>query len=146
MPSTPPFDKQETPYSCVPACVRMVLASFGRELSEAVLHVLCDCTPFGTVALKVVDTVRQLGFPATGKHTLSLDELAAQARRGLFPIVFVNMLPIDGITDGYALVVVRIDQTDIAVYDPLRGERHLPRATFVSAWAMMHNLTILIQP
>ena len=124
----------------------MVLASFGRELSEAALRVLCDCTPFGTEALKVVDAVRQLGFPATGKHTLSLDELAAQVRRGLFPIVFVNMLPIDGITDGHALVVVRIDQTDIAVYDPLRGERHLPRATFVSAWAMMHNLTILIQP
>jgi hypothetical protein len=56
------------------------------------------------------------------------------------------MLPIDGITDGHALVVVRIDQTDIAVYDPLRGEPHGPRATLVSAWAMMHNLTILIQP
>jgi ABC-type bacteriocin/lantibiotic exporter with double-glycine peptidase domain len=124
----------------------MVLASFGRELSEAVLRVLCDCTPFGTEALKVVDAVRQLGFPTTGKHTLSLDELAAQVRHGLYPIVFVNTRPIDGITDGHALVVVRIDQTDIAVYDPLHGERHLPHATFVSAWAMMHNLTLLIQP
>jgi uncharacterized protein YvpB len=65
--------------------------------------------------------------------------------RGLFPIVFVNTLPIDGITSGHALVIVGIDQTDVAVYDPLHGERHLPRATFESAWAMLHNLTILIQ-
>jgi ABC-type bacteriocin/lantibiotic exporter with double-glycine peptidase domain len=122
----------------------MVLASFGHELSETALRELCDCTPFGTEAFKVVDAVRQLGFPATGKHTLSLDELIAQVRQGLYPIVFVNTLPIDGITDGHALVVVGIDQTDIAVNDPLHGERHLPRATFVSAWAMMHNLTILI--
>jgi ABC-type bacteriocin/lantibiotic exporter with double-glycine peptidase domain len=123
----------------------MVLASLGRELSEAVLRALCDCTPFGTEALKVVEAVRQLGFPATGKHTLSIGELEAQVRQGLYPIVFVNTLPIDEITGGHALVVVGINQTDIAVYDPLHGERHLPRATFASAWAMMHDLTILIQ-
>jgi hypothetical protein len=122
-----------------------VLASFGRELSEAVLCALCDCTPFGTEAIKAVDAVRQLGFPATGKHTLSLDELEAQVRQGLYPIAFVNTLPIDGITDGHALVVVGIEQADVTVYDPLHGERHLPRATVASAWAMMHNLTILIQ-
>jgi ABC-type bacteriocin/lantibiotic exporter with double-glycine peptidase domain len=145
MPSKPPFYKQETPYSCVPACIRMVLASFGRELSEAALCVLCDCTSFGTEALNAVDAVRQLSFAGTGKHTLSIDELTAQVRQGLYPIVFVNTLPIDGITGGHALVVVGIDQTAVAVYDPLHGERHLPRATFESAWAMMHNLTLLIQ-
>jgi ABC-type bacteriocin/lantibiotic exporter with double-glycine peptidase domain len=123
----------------------MVLASFGRELSEATMRALCDCTRFGTEALNAVDAMRQLGFPDAGKHTLSIDELTAQVRQGLYPIVFVNMLPIDGITGGHALVVVGIDQTDVAVYDPLRGERHLPRVTFESAWAMMHNLTLLIQ-
>jgi ABC-type bacteriocin/lantibiotic exporter with double-glycine peptidase domain len=123
----------------------MVLASCGRELSEAALRVLCDCTPFGTEALKAVHAVRQLGFPDTGKHTLSLDELAVQVRQGLFPMVFVNTLPIDGITSGHALVVVGIEQTGVAVYDPLHGERHLPHATFTNAWAMMHTLTILIQ-
>jgi hypothetical protein len=70
----------------------MVLAGFGCDLSEAVLRARCDCTPLGTEALKVVDTVRQLGFPGTGKHTLSLDELAVQVHQGLSPIVFVNTL------------------------------------------------------
>jgi ABC-type bacteriocin/lantibiotic exporter with double-glycine peptidase domain len=123
----------------------MVLASLGIQRSEAALRALCDCTPLGTEALKAVDAARQLGCSGTGKHTLSCDELEAQVRRGLYPIAFVNTLPIDGIRAGHALVVMAIDQRRVSVYDPLHGERSLPRATFESAWAMMHNLVILVQ-
>ncbi|MBD2772913.1 cysteine peptidase family C39 domain-containing protein [Iningainema tapete] len=56
------FHKQETPYSCVPACLRMMLSAFEVDISEAQLRELCDCTPFGTEALKAVDAVRELGF------------------------------------------------------------------------------------
>jgi len=146
MPSKPPFYRQETPYSYVPACLRIVLASFGLELPEAELRNRCDCTPFGTEALQAVDTARRLGFLQTMKHTLSPGELEAQVQHGLYPIVYVNMLPIDGVMDGHALVVIGFDPAGIAVYDPLHGERLLPRATFESAWAMMHHLAILVQP
>lgn len=123
----------------------MVLASLGIQRSELELRVLCDCTPLGAEALKAVDAARQLGFSGTGKHTLSFDELDAQVRRGLYPIAFVNTLPIDGILAGHALVVMAIDQRRVSIYDPLHGERYLPQATFESAWAMMHNLAILVQ-
>ena len=86
-----------------------------------------------------------MGFRDTGKHPLSIDELAAQIYRGLFPIVFVNTLPSDGIPGGHALVVVGLDLTDVTVYDSLYGERDLPRATFENAWAMLQNLTLLMQ-
>jgi ABC-type bacteriocin/lantibiotic exporter with double-glycine peptidase domain len=124
----------------------MVLASLGQTLSEATLRALCDCTLFGTEAFKAVEAIRQLGFPGTAKQTLSTDELTAQIHQGLYPIVFVNTRPIDGITNSHALVVLSMDHASVAVYDPLYGERHLPHTTFVSAWAMMHNLAILIQP
>ena len=75
MPLKPPFLKQETRYSCVPACLRMVLSSPGLDVPEAELRARCDCTAFGTDALKAVDAVRQLGFPGTAKYNLSLDEL-----------------------------------------------------------------------
>ena len=123
----------------------MVLASHGFDIPEAELCVLCDCTFFGTEALKAVDAMRQLGFSRTEKHTLSAGELEALFRRGLLPIVFVNTLPIDGLRIGHALVVIAIEQAGVSVYDPLLGERLLPRATFDSAWAMMHNLAILVQ-
>ena len=123
----------------------MVLASLGIERSESALRALCDCTPFGTEALNAVDAARQLGFPGTGKHTLSPSELEAQVHNGLYPIVFVNMRPIDGTPGSHALVVLAIELSRVLVYDPLHGERDLSRATFESAWAMMHGLTLLVQ-
>ncbi len=123
----------------------MVLVTLGIECSEAELRALCDCTPFGTEALDAVDAARQLGFPGTGKHTLSPDELDTQLRHDLYPIVFMNTLPIDGLPGGHAFVVIAIDPDGVSVYDPLHGERYLSRATFEAAWAMMHGLTILVQ-
>ncbi len=124
----------------------MVLAGLGIERSEAELRALCDCTPFGTESLNAIDVARQFGFLSTAKHTLSLEELETQLRQGRYPIVFVNTLPIDGLPGGHALVVIAIDPVQVSVYDPLHGERDLSRATFESAWAMMHGLTILVRP
>ena len=55
------------------------------------------------------------------------------------------MLPLDGYKGGHAFVVIEAAQDSVTVYDPLHGERILPRTTFTTAWAMMHNLTILIE-
>ncbi|PSF32652.1 hypothetical protein C7H19_21215 [Aphanothece hegewaldii CCALA 016] len=139
------FYRQETPFSCVPACLRMVLSEQGFTLSEAELRNLCDCTPLGTEALKAVDAVRQLGFTKSAKLTLNLQELISLVDLGFFPIVFVNLLPIDGIRGGHAIIVVGVESNQVSVYDPLQGERIIDRSTFETAWAMMHNLTILIK-
>jgi uncharacterized protein YvpB len=58
--------------------------------------------------------------------------------------VFVNLLPIDGIKIAHAIVVTGFDRNAVNVCDPLRGDRVLPRSPFDAAWAMMHNLVILI--
>jgi ABC-type bacteriocin/lantibiotic exporter with double-glycine peptidase domain len=123
----------------------MVLAGHGLEISEVALRTLCDCTVFGTEALNAVDAVRRLGFAQTMKATLSMAELADQSRRGSYPIVFVNTLPLDGIKGGHAVVVLDIQQAEVTVYDPFQGERVLSRDPFTTAWAMMHNLVILVQ-
>ena len=54
-------------------------------------------------------------------------------------------MPIDGISGEHALIVVDVSPTGVTVYDPLKGERVLPLASFEAAWAIMHNLTILVQ-
>ncbi|GAB1539235.1 hypothetical protein NUACC21_19010 [Scytonema sp. NUACC21] len=81
----------------------------------------------------------------TVKCTLSIGELIAQLEVDVYPIVFVNLLPIDGVKVAHAMIVVAIAQGMVTVYDPLQGERNLPRSTFDAAWAMMHNLAILVQ-
>jgi ABC-type bacteriocin/lantibiotic exporter with double-glycine peptidase domain len=139
------FYRQEKDYSCVPACLRMVLATLGLELTESELRKRCDCTPFGTEALKAVDAVRALGFEQTIKSTLSITELEQQLKLGLLPIAFVNLLPIDGVKVSHAVVVTAVDLGQVIVCDPLYGERALPRSTFDAAWSMMRNLVILVQ-
>jgi ABC-type bacteriocin/lantibiotic exporter with double-glycine peptidase domain len=123
----------------------MVLASLGHEVAEATLRTLCDCTVFETEALKAVDAMLQFGFPGTTKQPCTLEDLRQQLHDGHWPIVFVNTVPIMGQRNAHALVVVEVDPSQLTVYDPLDGERILPQATLLTAWAMMHSLAILIQ-
>lgn len=145
MPSELPFYKQEEPYSCVPACLRMVLAAKGYTVSESILRERCDCTFLGTDALNAVDALRAMGFSNSSKCTMRITELVMELNAGLYPIIFVNLLPIDGVNEPHAMVVTALDEDKVNLCDPLKGKRLLPRSTFDTAWAMMKNLVILVQ-
>jgi predicted double-glycine peptidase len=43
------------------------------------------------------------------------------------------------------MVVIAVEENNILVYDRLKGERKIPRSTFERAWAMMHNISILVK-
>lgn len=124
----------------------MIFGSFGIDIPEGELRQRCDCTPYsGTNALMVVDVARQFGFAGTAKHTMMLDELRELLADGHHPIVYVDLRPIDGIEDVHAVVVVDASQHQIIVLDPLKGERSLPLQAFSTAWAMRHNLAIIVE-
>jgi ABC-type bacteriocin/lantibiotic exporter with double-glycine peptidase domain len=123
----------------------MVLAAKGYVVSESVLRERCDCSFLGTDALTAVDALRAMRFSNSCKCTLRLTELMMELNAGCYPIVFLNLLPIDGVNDPHAMVVAAVDDDSVNVYDPLQGERLLPRSTFDTAWAMMRNLVILVQ-
>jgi ABC-type bacteriocin/lantibiotic exporter with double-glycine peptidase domain len=123
----------------------MAFAAFGVDVSEADLRAACDCTLAGTDSLQAVDAARAYGFKQSARYTLTLDELTALVEGCSYPIVYVSLKPIDGVRDTHALVVTEISEQDVTVYDPLRGERILPKQTFSTAWALRHTLTIIIQ-
>jgi ABC-type bacteriocin/lantibiotic exporter with double-glycine peptidase domain len=123
----------------------MVFLAMGSDVSEAVLRSQCDCTLFGTDALKAVDAARALGFVKTRKITVNIDELIDTQQSTTYPIIFLNLLPIDGIKVAHAMVLVSATKTEIRLLDPAKGERILARSTFDIAWAMMRNLVILVQ-
>jgi ABC-type bacteriocin/lantibiotic exporter with double-glycine peptidase domain len=125
----------------------MVLAAFGQSMAEDVLRVVTDCSPLGTDAFQLVEAARQLGFPTSRKYTLAtLDELATLLAEGHWPIVYVDLWPLQGGLSGqsHAMVVIALDATDVTVLDPLHGERRLPRDDFLTAWSAMRYLTIVI--
>lgn len=115
MPSKPPFHKQEVRYSCLPACLRMVFGSFGADIAESELRERCDCTAYGTDALKAVDAARQFGFAGTTKHTLTLEELRTVVTAGQHPIAFVDLNPIDGTEDIHTLVIVAVSHSAVCL-------------------------------
>ena len=122
----------------------MVLGSLGLDLTESELRTLCDCTAFGTDALKAVEAARQLGFPNTTKHNLLLSELETLVKDGHYPIAFLGLAPIDGFDEQHTVVVIEMSESAVVVYDPLYGERTLPRDIFNAAWGLQLNLTILV--
>jgi ABC-type bacteriocin/lantibiotic exporter with double-glycine peptidase domain len=122
----------------------MVLSHFNLAVSEAELRARCDCTIFGADAPFVVDVARQLGFNKTDIQNLTPDELQAILDEGRYPIVYVNLLPIDGREGTHALVALEIEDDAVAVYDPDQGERLLPLGAFFKAWELNCNLAIIV--
>ncbi|NOT60313.1 MAG: hypothetical protein HOP19_08820 [Acidobacteria bacterium] len=144
-PSKPPFHKQETEDSCVPACLKMVIAGFGQDVTEAKLRRLCDCTFEGTSAFKALNAARQLGFANSSKHNLTFEELTAVVADGWFPIVFVDLTPLDGGYEAHAFVVTAINRFSVEVLDPARGERVIARNVFALIWELRRRLTLLVE-
>ncbi len=125
----------------------MVLDALGVPLDEAQLRDLTDCSPLGTDAFQLVEAARQLGFMPSRKYTLeSLEELTSLIDEDMFPIVYVDMWPLQGGFAGqiHAFVVIEVNQEHVFVLDPLVGERELSRQDFLAAWAAMRLLTIVI--
>jgi ABC-type bacteriocin/lantibiotic exporter with double-glycine peptidase domain len=122
----------------------MVLSHFDLSLSEAELRARCDCTIFGADAPYIVDVARQLGFDKTDIQNLSPDDLQTNLDEGRYPIVYVNLIPLDGREGTHAFVALEIGDDDVTVYDPDQGERLLPIGAFFKAWELKRNLSIIV--
>jgi ABC-type bacteriocin/lantibiotic exporter with double-glycine peptidase domain len=143
-----PHFKQEFPFSCLAACVRMVLAYHGRTCSEDEVRQLLGTVPQGTPARAIL-RVAALGFDVQLRFT-NLGELNAALNAGTPPVVFVNTGDLDywSFDCAHVLVVVGMDVTSLSVNDP-----HLdsaPQQTSLSgfhqAWAVNKCLAAFLRP
>lgn len=150
MPDRPPVHIQETPYSCAPACLLMVLSAFGISKTEEELRVLCNCSGVpgweGTLALDLVDAARKLGFTGSRKYRMDLEDLRAELGRGVFPIAYIRtQLGADQPFQQHAVVVVEVSETSVYVNDPWRGEFTFSIPQFTEDWQRMKGLTIIVE-
>jgi predicted double-glycine peptidase len=63
-----------------------------------------------------------------------INELETLVEDGHYPIAFLNLAPIDGFDEQHAVVVIEMNDRAVMVFDPLYGERMLPRDIFQAAW------------
>jgi ABC-type bacteriocin/lantibiotic exporter with double-glycine peptidase domain len=143
-----PHFKQELHYSCVAACVRMVLAHYGRTFTEAELRQHLGTGPHGTRARDIL-RVAALGF-AVQVDTASLVQLGATLVAGVPPLVFLETRFLDywQTPCDHVAVVVGLDLATVYLNDPFfdRAPQQTALTGFLQAWASNDHLAAFIRP
>ncbi len=140
----PPFHKQEKPHTCAVACLRMILDLHGLKINEEALSEKCQTTTLGTSADDIVQAARELGFIARKEHA-TFDDLRQYLTFNIFPILFINLLVIDGYNTAHAVIVEEISDTEIKILDPRIGNRTIDIALMRYAWQRAKNVAIIIE-
>src|SRR5574341_2468110 len=117
-----PIYEQEQPASCVPACVRMVFAAHSLQLIEEEIRTRCRQTLIGLTLADVPKGISNLPLVATMHNDWSIDDLRDETRQSNYPIVGIDLRPIDGRFAYHAVVIAKIDSNKITVHDPEPGK------------------------
>lgn len=137
----PPYFQQAYPFSCVPACLKMVLASLGCDISEAELRSLSECDETGTSPSKAVEAAIQCGFDAY-QANLTIEELTEIIAEKLTPVVFIRFST--AVNYSHAIVVYQITSKEVYALDPSEiGERKIKITEFTEIWS--RGLAIIIE-
>lgn len=155
MPSTIrlPHRQQEFDYSCLPACARMILAAFGREVPEAELRQLLKTrASVGTHTLhfRNLDAV---GFEADWPYPSTLNDVRDHVERGLPVVVFLwtgalkHWPETAGVDYLHTAVAVGFTDDGILLHDPkfLDGPTEIPLEDFLEAWRLADHMIALIR-
>lgn len=138
------FHRQEKVYSCAVACLKMIMAYFGKNIGEGELRKLCNTTEQGTFADDIVLCAKKLGFKAEKKY-LSINEMRELVRKNIFPIIYVNTYFLNNVFATHAIVVEEFMDDEVVIIDPLEGRRVLPIELVEKIWDICNNLAILIR-
>jgi ABC-type bacteriocin/lantibiotic exporter with double-glycine peptidase domain len=142
-----PHYKQSRPGACLPACVRMVMATLGDERSEKEWARVLDSFEFGTPSSRV-KLLGKLGYRVQYGE-FSLGTLKDYLSYQVFPIVFVSadMLDWADFRGFHALVLVEVTDSDVAILDPAleSGPTRLSLDGLLMAWEEFDRLTAIIQ-
>ncbi len=136
----PPHFFQTYEFSCVPTCLKMVLAVLNVEKSEAELRSLCDCDETGTSPSKAVKAAVECGLDAY-QANIMLEELNDLVLQDANPIVFIKVS--EDTNYSHAIIVYKISKGKVFALDPEIGEREFNVSSFVEIWS--RGLTIIIE-
>jgi ABC-type bacteriocin/lantibiotic exporter with double-glycine peptidase domain len=125
---------------CGPACLRIVCAYFGLNISESKAARLCRTSlATGTTGRNLVRAARELGFGAKIVDQARFAEIERWLRRGVPAIVdwmsTVNTEPRQSaMACGHYSVVCGLDREYILLQDPAVGRRRIARRKFLKVW------------
>jgi len=143
-----PVYEQSRDGACLPACVRMVLAFWGDERSEAALAGELGTKAYGTPLFNA----RRLESDnySVVVDALTGEELEQYLRQGqpVIARVWTAMLDYWKVASSHVVVVVGFDETHVFLNDPAfpANTRQVHRDAFLAAWAEYDETAIVISP
>ena len=133
---------QEHPSSCVAACLRMVLASFGPHRSASDIRRVLGNPRFGLTLTQAAHRLLAAGAVAQWYDDWGIDDLRDGLRQGGSPIVGIERRFFGHPSATHAVVLTAVQRTEVEMLDPLLGPApHISQlATFAAAWRRSGNL------
>ena len=151
MKSKLPYHKQQTPFSCSLACLRMVLETEGIKMEEYQLSPLVEYNPdIGVPIPFMVKACRALNLKYKLLKLATLDDLRHFASKGLYTIVVLQASVYQKVLGkhGHMVVVKNITDEDVIINDPDKeygGEdKKVKLEVFLEAWTASKNWLLAI--
>ncbi|MBC8181706.1 C39 family peptidase [candidate division KSB1 bacterium] len=138
----PKLHRQETSYSCMVACLNMVLDFYGIEEDESSLRKKSKTKFYGTHPINIVECAKSFGFEAY-VNSFDFNKLQVLLRQNL-PVI-TNIIKHDG-DEFYihSVVVYRIERNSIYLLDPEDGEIKTSCKKFETLWGQNDYIGIVI--
>jgi ABC-type bacteriocin/lantibiotic exporter with double-glycine peptidase domain len=128
--------RQERSFTCLPACLRVVLYYHGRDYPEADLAALCGTRRWGTDPEAVTSALLHMGCDFVRLEGAALEQAAAYLSEDLPVIAYLRLDALHhGITSSHCVVVAEIGEGRVRFLDPSTGSvTCLDRQAFSAAW------------
>ena len=142
--------KQETNFSCVPACLKMMLDFFGINLPESNLILTLKTKPYGTHIINILNINNEKYEIYSAIEFWSLDELLAYLKKNRTPCivpVWTDFLDYWDSECLHSVVVHGYDEKNILINDPFfeKKEFVVPIDDFINAWQINDGLAIIFK-
>ncbi len=136
-----PYYKQQTPFTCALAVLRMVFAYFGRETTEVELARVVGFNPkFGVSMSDLAKACKIMNFDYKLMRYAKIEDIKNFISEHLFPIVLLKAAVYEKVSGehGHFVIVKDITDKNVIINDPDRmygGEnKSVDISIFTKAW------------
>lgn len=139
---------QQTPHTCLPACVRIVLHYYKQEYSEEVIAKACKVNLRGARFDDVVTFIESIGFEITRIKEGGLNDLFEHLAENKPVIVALGAehLPNSKTRVTHAVVICGLEGSEVIFIDPVTGkEVKLDSLSFYKAWTARGRSGLVIE-
>ena len=120
------------------------MGHLGVQVDEATLRACCATDREGSAPSSTVNCALSYGLQAFEISNASWSELVQWVEQNVYPIVYLNLFPLDMMWGLHAVVVEVITKDTVIFLDPWVGRRQAPIPPFQQAWQMSRQRMIVV--